>query len=328
MESWHWWRQGRTSDVILALLYGVFAGAASWIGMHFVRTDLGLFLGAVEIFREGGDPYRALLAAKGMYFYYPLPTAIFLVPFTHVSLAWAGAVLMGGSGALLAYGLLRHGQIAFFALTSASMLFACRFGQFSPLLTAAVLLPGFGFVFALKPNLGVSCLAGWPRPGAIAAGLGVALASLLVIPEWPWLWWESLQDMPLHPAPVSVAGGAIVLVALLRWRRPEARLLCVLACVPQVMLFADQLPLLLVAQSRREQAVQWALGWVGVVGAYRALLPDQLLMEAAYPYVVWTMYIPALIMVLRRPNRGTIPSWLERVSAGAPAWLRGEPEPV
>ena len=35
------------------------------------------------------------------------------------------------------------------------------------------------------------------------------------------------------------------------------------------------------------------------------------------------IYLPALWMILRRPNEGTVPAWLERASAVLPSWLRG-----
>lgn len=41
--------------------------------------------------------------------------------------------------------------------------------------------------------------------------------------------------------------------------------------------------------------------------------------------VVMFLYVPATIMVLLRPNEGTVPAWLERSAARWPAWLRGRP---
>ena len=40
-------------------------------------------------------------------------------------------------------------------------------------------------------------------------------------------------------------------------------------------------------------------------------------------YILLGCYTPALYIVLRRPNEGTIPSWLERQVARWPAWARG-----
>ena len=39
--------------------------------------------------------------------------------------------------------------------------------------------------------------------------------------------------------------------------------------------------------------------------------------------VVVGMYLPALVMVLRRPNEGPLPVWLERVAGMLPSRLRG-----
>ncbi len=37
------------------------------------------------------------------------------------------------------------------------------------------------------------------------------------------------------------------------------------------------------------------------------------------------VYVPALVLILRRPNNGTAPAWLERAIRGLPRWARGEP---
>jgi hypothetical protein len=34
-------------------------------------------------------------------------------------------------------------------------------------------------------------------------------------------------------------------------------------------------------------------------------------------------YLPALVIVLRRPNEGTAPRWLERWIADWPQWIHG-----
>jgi hypothetical protein len=40
-------------------------------------------------------------------------------------------------------------------------------------------------------------------------------------------------------------------------------------------------------------------------------------------WLALAMYVPATIMVLRRPNEGDAPAWIERAIAGWPAWLKG-----
>jgi hypothetical protein len=41
---------------------------------------------------------------------------------------------------------------------------------------------------------------------------------------------------PYYHVPVLVVGGFLTLAAVAKWRLPEARLLVVMACVPQTML--------------------------------------------------------------------------------------------
>jgi hypothetical protein len=38
------------------------------------------------------------------------------------------------------------------------------------------------------------------------------------------------------------------------------------------------------------------------------------------------LYVPLTLMVLKRPNAGPMPLWIERRVASWPAWLRGRPE--
>jgi hypothetical protein len=43
--------------------------------------------------------------------------------------------------------------------------------------------------------------------------------------------------------------------------------------------------------------------------------------------VVWLLYVPALVIVLRRPNEGAAPAWVDRAASCPPLWLRGQREP-
>ncbi len=55
------------------------------------------------------------------------------------------------------------------------------------------------------------------------------------------------------------------MLALTRWRQPEAGLLLVLACMPQRMGFYDQLPLLLVARNLRQQLILGLSSWLSMI---------------------------------------------------------------
>ena len=99
-------------------------------------------------------------------------------------------------------------------------------------------------------------------------------------------------------------------------------MLLAMACVPQLMFFADQLPLFLVCRNRREAAcyalaslVCFAAWLVTMLRSFDTVLPD--------PYALLGCYGTALYIVLRRPNEGTAPVWVERRIMAWPAWIRG-----
>ncbi|MGQ0538059.1 MAG: hypothetical protein ACT4R6_03860, partial [Gemmatimonadaceae bacterium] len=140
-------------------------------------------------------------------------------------------------------------------LVSAPFVMALNLGQWSPLITVAALSPTLGFLAALKPNIGLAVLLARPSACALGGTAIFAALSILLFPRWPLEWLQAIRTLPGHPAPIlSVSGAGIVLAAAaLRWRTPEGRLLLAMACVPQLMLFADQLPLMLAARTRGER---------------------------------------------------------------------------
>src|SRR6185369_13491046 len=121
--------------------------------------------------------------------------------------------------------------------------------QWSPLLIAGALAAPLAWALTCKPTLGIALFA--YRPGwrsAIVAGAMLALAFTLQ-PNWVGEWLVAARTVVAHPAPVMKAWGFVPLFALLRWRRPEARLVAVMSLVPQNLYFYDQLPLWLVART-------------------------------------------------------------------------------
>jgi hypothetical protein len=138
----------------------------------------------------------------------------------------------------------------------------------------------------------------------VIGGLVIVALSLVVLPRWPIEWLHAVRSLPGHPAPLLIARGAglILLLAALRWRSPEGRLLLVSACVPQLPFFADQLPLMLVARTRTELVGLTALSQVGFLAWFTFLGKDEAYVPKAAPYVLAFIFIPALVLVLRRPN--------------------------
>ena len=98
-----------------------------------------------------------------------------------------------------------------------------------------------------------------------------------------------------------------------------------MAFVPQLLLFADQLPLMLVARSSRDAILLTIGGWVAAIFWFMQEADKFGAVSFAAPYVLAGCYLPALWIVLRQPNAGAIPPWLDRRVASWPAWLRGTP---
>src|SRR5262245_50880794 len=175
---------------------------------------------------------------------YPLPTVLAAVPVASLSLAAAGAVVMGLSATLFAYVLTRDGWHRLWMLASAPFVMAINLGQWSPLVTVAALQPALGFLATLKPNIGLAAFAYRPSWRTVVTSLVVLALSIAVLPRWPTEWIQAVRSLPGHPAPVLAfhGTGLILSLAALKWRTAEGRLVLVSACVPQLLLFADQLP--------------------------------------------------------------------------------------
>jgi hypothetical protein len=252
--------------------------------------------------------------------FYPFPALLVVAPFALLPLGAAVAAFVGVSAALLAYAVIGRCPERLPLFLGPGFFVALVLGQWSPIITATVLLPVLGWLCVLKPNLGLAVTASNPNKTAIIGGGVLLVATLLLQPNWPAEWLRNLHSMPPHPMPIRLPGGFLILIALLRWRRPEARLVAAMACVPQLMYFADQLPLWLVAKTRRETMVLSAMSasaWIAsmIINIQAGRQPA----FSSVPFVLAGVYLPVLIMVLRRPNEGPLPVWLERILAKARA---------
>jgi hypothetical protein len=134
-----------------------------------------------------------------------------------------------------------------------------------------------------------------------------------------------LPSSPYHFSPLRTPLGFLLLLALARWRRPEARLLVVLGVIPQSPFVYEALPLFLVPRTRF-QTYALVIGSDLALGVYaltRGMETDRFYFLNGIAVVVG-MYLPALWMVWRRPNEGVVPAWLERMSTVLPPWIRGQ----
>jgi hypothetical protein len=232
------------------------------------------------------------------------------------------AFVVAGTG-LLAWRLSRNALWPLLIFASPAFAMAARLGQWSPYLTFAAITPGAGFLLACKPTLGLGCFAYRPTWRAVTSAVVIVVISLLTMPSWPKEWLDNVGQVRAHPAPIATAAGPFLALALLRWRQREARMLLVMACVPQLLMFADQLPLFLVARDRREALLYTLAGLVvAMIWIPRHYLQAGIVALTA-PYVLVGCYLPALWIVMRRPNEGPVPHWMEDLARRLPGWLRG-----
>jgi len=332
------WRSGRHSSaervtpperVIRALVAVVAAIVATNVTWHiaFSPTDFHFYYRGAYLWLHGVDPYamRPRAAFRQPWplwdrLFYPLPALLIIAPFTLLPMRLAQAAFIGCATGGLAWRLSRAAWWPLLVFCTPSFFMAAVLGQWSPWLTLAALAPTAGFLLAAKPTLGLACFAYSPSWRAVGGALVIGIVSLLLMPRWPVEWLDNLHTVAGHRPPISSPGGFLIVLALFRWRQPEARFLLAMACVPQLAFFADQVPLFLTARTRLEGTF-YAVASTVVFVVWLLLTPT----PVGDWYILLGCYWPALYMVLRRPNEGTIPAWLELRLAHWPTWLRGRP---
>ena len=294
--------------VIAAIGVGVAAGLFCYLcNLRAGATpDFAYPLRAARYFFGGGDPYTALGvglgADKDALLIFPFTTVLAATPFVWFSVPVGAACFFGVSTALLAFFITRDGLWRLHVFASGPFVVSAVLAQFAPLLMVMAFVPAAGFLAVLKPNLGLAMLVRRPSVRAIL-GCVVALAiSLLVFPRWPWEWLAALRvnnaERAAHLMPIRVAGGFVLALAIVGWRRPAGRLLLAMSVIPQVMLFYDALPLWLVPRTRQQSIFLTACSQLAVIAWYFLARPGSVLLLSAAPFVVWLVYVPALVIVL------------------------------
>lgn len=234
-----------------------------------------------------------------------MPAVLVGAAFSTLSQRAADALFVALGAALLAWALtsrtLRNPQLL--ALASFPMWVAAQTVQWSPLYTAATVLPWLGGLYACKPSVALAYLAAYASRLAVASAGLFAAATILVWPWWPGEWIARLPAATHMSAPVTRWGGPVLLLALLKWRRPEARLLAGLACIPQTPVVYEALPLFLIVRTLEEGLIL-CLSTLLMVPVARALQPLDYLewMRVNGQWMIWFVYVPALLILLRRPN--------------------------
>lgn len=301
-------------------------------------SDFDQLWHASQVALAGRDPYAVSLAQPAppglpppMGLYYPLTAVVIATPLAALPLSVARLVWIGG--AVFAFAFLAIGRFSYQrlpAVMSGAFLMAVSLGQWSPILACAVMSPVFAWFLTGKPNVGLAAaVAVRPTMRVILLALAPVVIAFLWRPHWIADWRHAVSTAEHFRPYVLRPGGVMLVLALLRWRRPEARWLAAIACVPGTPGVAEALVLFAFPMTFR-QCLSLAL---------LTHAPNFMMMGAQFEsFAAYTdrssmlmlgfVYVPALFVILRRPNEGPIPSWAERLTARWPAWLRGEPSNV
>lgn len=254
-------------------------------------------------------PYRDRLG-------YPLPALWLGSLFMNISMGTFAFWWVLASVLLAAVALARRNLLFGVALFSWPCMGAAALLQWSPLMLAAARFDFLVPLAACKPNLGLAILAYRPTLKRLLIVGTVAAASIALDRGWIAQWMEAASSLHYVP-PIFIwkAGGPLLLLAALRWRLPEGRLLLALALVPQNLMSYDQLMLFLVCRKGRDAALLMALSWLVHVIVRQNSLPTMSVLELQQQFPIPTvllLYLPALVMVLRRPT----PARFERDPVG------------
>jgi hypothetical protein len=307
--------RGVPTRIAVAILAGIAGGLYCYFSLKAsggprIADDFTWQWLAVRALAQGHDPY-AVITAGGQYhldqpYVYPLTTAIVAFPFARwLPPVAAAALWMAASTGLLAFAMTRRGYTGLLIFASMPFIWAASSAQTSVIVTAGTVLPLLGFMAALKPQIGLAALAYKPSKTAFIGLAAIGIVSLVVNPTWPMEWINILPHrVPgVYRIPLTVMGGPLLLLAVMRWRLPEARLLLIMALVPQTMLFYDQLILWLIPKTKNEYMILGSLSMIAPLIASFALPQGadiRAVTQAYAPVIVALIYLPCLILVLRR----------------------------
>jgi len=334
-------RRGKTSGIrqlnspsakrfLLAILLAALAG--TWTAHRraldpLTKSDLMPVVSGAGAWERGENPYTTVRSGNFPPLY-PFPALLLLTPIAGLPMTVVDPLWVVVSAGLLAWDVTRERLLAPALLLFLSAPFAevMHYSQWSALMLAGALLPWGGWIVACKPTTAIWLFAYRPTIRNALLGVSALAFSLALWPTWIPAWRHAVDEASWTFSLVALSpGGLLPLLALLKWRRPEARLLAAMACVPHTTLSYELLPLFLVPATWAEAAVIW-LGTTVLVG----MVPGPLSVAkvaAVGGWSIWLVYLPALIMVLRRRNvragseqhaeRSSLPARYSLVSRGS-----------
>jgi hypothetical protein len=286
--------------ILIATAIGLASGFLCWLLMARLQLGAGDFTWAIRAAQDllaRRNPYSSPLQL------YPLPAAVFGLPFMWMRPEIAAGIFYGSSTALLAFGLSReryHRLLIFLAYPYwAGILTA----QWPPLIMASAFFPLLLPATLAKPQIGLPvALTRFSRRGAIACA-AVLLLSLAIAPKWPWLWMANAAHYERF-VPLLVFPGFLLALAPLRHRDRDAMLLLLMAITPQRW-FYDSFILWLIPKTRRAIVGTVFFSWVP--GIWRWYHTPHTYHEVGR-WSVCFIYLPMLVVVLMRSFGSSVKS--------------------
>jgi hypothetical protein len=331
------WAEGmptRRQRLTVALLIAVVSAA-----LHFRRaldnsgwSDFAPLWQAARLMFSGQSAYELMgpgnVVVSAYPMYYPATAFVIAGPFALIpSMHVASTVFVFVSALLLAYGITADGWYRLPVFPSIAYFHSVFLGQWSIVMMAALYLPVVAAIAVAKPQSALPVIGSatdvraWKA--AFVGGLGIVAISLIAMPSWPLEWWGKVQGSSDFVPAVARFGGPLILLNLLRWRRPEAWLILLAACMPQTWPPYNGLILMAAAMTYREAcflSLVSSIAWL----AFAYFSPELTKAEQqSQMSIVLNLsgYIPATILILRRPNTGSGPlflRWATRVTPNPP----------
>jgi hypothetical protein len=117
----------------------------------------------------------------------------------------------------------------------------------------------------------------------------ITALSFIILPTWPQEWLATLGPYTGGPAVLALPLGPLILLALVRWRHAESRLVAWAAIVPLRPVY-DHLILFAVPTTPRQLAMLVGLSWVYCLFFYLKLSRDQMM------GVIVLLFLPLTIL--------------------------------
>jgi hypothetical protein len=290
--------------ITICALIGLATGSLCTFWLTQARIGAGDFnwaIWAAQDLLAHRNPYASPMQL------YPLTASIFGFPFVGIRPELAGGIFYGISSALMAFGLSRDNYRRLFIFLAYPYWAGLITAQWTPLIVAAAFLPPLLPATLAKPQIGLSVLlTRFTRRGLLACLIVIAL-SFLLLPNWPRLWVGNFHQYARF-IPLLVFPGPLLALTLFRNRSNDARLLLLMALVPQRW-FYDMLILWIIPKSWRELSVTVLISWAA--GIWRWYHVPHSFTEVGRIAVIF-LYLPMLAIVLFRtesvPDEATVSS--------------------